>query len=51
VEVTHRNVVNLLCSMRKVPGLNERDRLLAVTTLSFDIAVLELFLPLVTVRK
>ena len=48
VEVTHRNVVNLLCSMRQIPGLNERDRLLAVTTLSFDIAVLELFLPLVT---
>jgi len=48
VEVTHRNVVNLLCSMRQVPGLNERDRLLAVTTLSFDIAVLELFLPLVS---
>ena len=48
VEVTHRNVVNLLCSMREIPGLNERDRLLAVTTLSFDIAVLELFLPLIT---
>jgi amino acid adenylation domain-containing protein len=48
VEVTHRNVVNLLCSMRQVPGLDERDRLLAVTTLSFDIAVLELFLPLIT---
>jgi len=48
VEVTHRNVANVLCSMRQVPGLNERDRLLAVTTLSFDIAVLELFLPLVT---
>jgi amino acid adenylation domain-containing protein len=48
VEVTHRNVVNLLCSMRQVPGLNERDRLLAVTTLSFDIAALELFLPLIT---
>jgi amino acid adenylation domain-containing protein len=48
VEVTHRNVVNLLCSMRQIPGLHDRDRLLAVTTLSFDIAALELFLPLVT---
>lgn len=48
VEVTHRNVVNLLCSMRETPGLQERDRLLAVTTLSFDIAALELFLPLIT---
>ena len=48
VEVTHRNVVNLLCSMREMPGLHDRDRLLAVTTLSFDIAALELFLPLIT---
>jgi amino acid adenylation domain-containing protein len=48
VEVTHRNVVNLLCSMRETPGLSDRDRLLAVTTLSFDIAGLELFLPLIT---
>ena len=48
VEVTHRDVVNLLCSMREAPGLHESDRLLAVTTLSFDIAGLELFLPLIT---
>jgi amino acid adenylation domain-containing protein len=48
VEVTHRNVVNLLCSMREQPGLTPQDRLLAVTTLSFDIAGLELFLPLIT---
>jgi amino acid adenylation domain-containing protein len=48
VEVTHRNVVNLLCSMREAPGLHKRDRLVAVTTLSFDIAALELFLPLIT---
>jgi amino acid adenylation domain-containing protein len=48
VEVTHRNVVNLLWSMRTTPGLSDRDRLLAVTTLSFDIAGLELFLPIIT---
>jgi amino acid adenylation domain-containing protein len=48
VEVTHRNVANLLWSMRTTPGLSDRDRLLAVTTLSFDIAGLELFLPLIT---
>ena len=47
VEVTHQNVVNLLTSMANKPGLTARDRLLAVTTLSFDIAGLELFLPLV----
>jgi amino acid adenylation domain-containing protein len=48
VEVTHRNLANLLFSMRQVPGLAANDRLLAVTTLSFDIAGLELFLPLIT---
>jgi acyl-coenzyme A synthetase/AMP-(fatty) acid ligase/acyl carrier protein len=34
--------------MREKPGLQPNDRLLAVTTLSFDIAGLELFLPLIT---
>ncbi|AMJ66077.1 non-ribosomal peptide synthetase [Hymenobacter sp. PAMC 26628] len=48
VQVTHRNVVNFLCSMQQAPGLNASDKLLAVTTISFDIAGLELFLPLVT---
>ncbi len=47
VQVPHRAVVNFLWSMRKEPGLTEDDKLLAVTTLSFDISVLELFLPLV----
>jgi amino acid adenylation domain-containing protein len=46
VEIQHRAVVNLLSSMRKKPGLDAKDTLLAVTTLSFDIAGLELFLPL-----
>ena len=41
-------VCNFLASMRREPGLRTGDRLLAVTTLSFDIAVLELFLPLIT---
>ena len=44
--VPHRAVVNFLDSMRREPGLAPGDRLLAVTTLSFDIAVLELLLPL-----
>jgi amino acid adenylation domain-containing protein len=48
VEVCHRSVVNFLLSMRKRPGLSENDVLVAVTTISFDIAALELFLPLVT---
>ncbi len=48
VEVTHRSVVNLLWAMSAEPGIVPSDRLLAVTTLSFDIAGLEIFLPLVT---
>ncbi|MCU1293196.1 MAG: tycC5, partial [Bryobacterales bacterium] len=46
VRVRHRALVNFLESMRRKPGMAEHDRLLAVTTLSFDIAGLELFLPL-----
>ncbi|MGC9184541.1 MAG: amino acid adenylation domain-containing protein, partial [Thiomonas sp.] len=46
VQVPHRAVVNLLRSMARTPGLHADDALLAVTTLSFDIAVLELLLPL-----
>src|SRR5262249_14695666 len=47
VEVEHRAFINLLCSMRDEPGLSGSDTLVAVTTLSFDIAGLELFLPLI----
>jgi amino acid adenylation domain-containing protein len=47
VMVPHRAVVNFLWGMSRRPGLSANDSLLAVTTLSFDIAVLELFLPLV----
>ncbi|HEY5972739.1 MAG TPA: amino acid adenylation domain-containing protein, partial [Pseudoxanthomonas sp.] len=46
VQVPHRAVTNFLVGMRHEPGLRADDRLLAVTTLSFDIAVLELLLPL-----
>ena len=45
--VPHRSVVNLLTSVAREPGMTERDIVLAVTTLSFDIAVSELILPLV----
>ncbi|MBW8848037.1 MAG: amino acid adenylation domain-containing protein [Burkholderiales bacterium] len=47
VMVSHRALTNFLCSMAREPGLAATDRLLAVTTHSFDIAALELFLPLV----
>jgi len=45
VQVEHRNVVNFLESMRREPGMAPGDVLLAVTTLSFDIAGLEIWLP------
>jgi amino acid adenylation domain-containing protein len=48
VQVTQSSLANFLCSMQRMPGLKETDILLAVTTLSFDIAGLELYLPLVT---
>ncbi|MEJ8820516.1 amino acid adenylation domain-containing protein [Variovorax humicola] len=46
VAVPHGAVANFLQSMRREPGMTPDDKLLAVTTLSFDIAVLELMLPL-----
>jgi len=46
VEVSHRALLNFLWSMRDEPGLSAEDILVAVTTLSFDIAGLELWLPL-----
>jgi len=46
VQIPHRAVVNFLSSMQRKPGLSDTDTLLAVTTLSFDIAALELYLPL-----
>ena len=48
VEIPHSAVVNLLLSMQRSPGFTAADTILAVTTLSFDIAGLELFLPLVS---
>ena len=46
VEVDHGALQNLIASMAEEPGIAEDDVLLAVTTLSFDISGLELFLPL-----
>jgi amino acid adenylation domain-containing protein len=48
VEIPHGALVNFLASMQERPGLAPTDVLVAVTTLSFDIAGLEIFLPLVT---
>ena len=46
VLVSHRAVVNFLVSMASRPGMGPGDTLVAVTTLGFDIAVLELLLGL-----
>src|SRR5215813_135944 len=46
VQVSHRSVVNCLVSIGERAELISRDRLVAVTTISFDIAALEIFLPL-----
>ena len=46
VQIQHRAAVNFLHSMRREPGIKPEDSLLAVTTLSFDIAGLEIYLPL-----
>ncbi len=46
VQLEHRSVVNFLHSMRQEPGMSANDVLVAVTTLSFDIAGLEIYLPL-----
>jgi len=46
IEVPHHCVVNFLRSMATWPGLAENDVLMAVTTISFDISALEIFLPL-----
>ncbi|WP_236664543.1 non-ribosomal peptide synthetase, partial [Streptomyces noursei] len=48
VEVGHRALVNFLVSMAREPGLGPDDRLLALTTVCFDIAGLELYGPLIT---
>ncbi|MEO1590242.1 MAG: amino acid adenylation domain-containing protein, partial [Cyanobacteria bacterium J06632_22] len=44
IPICHRSLVNLLMSMAKTPGITADDALLAVTTVAFDIATLELLL-------
>lgn len=46
VEISHGALHNFLKAVAKEPGLTQEDRLLAITTLAFDISLLELFLPL-----
>jgi len=46
VEIAHRSVVNLLFAIRRALDFSSDDRVLAITSISFDISVLEFFLPL-----
>lgn len=47
VAIERHSLLNFLLSMQKEPGINQDDILLSITTISFDIAELELFLPLI----
>jgi amino acid adenylation domain-containing protein len=51
VEVSHGALANFMASMAERPGMSEDDTLVAVTTVCFDIAMLELFLPLICGAK
>ncbi|WP_292938473.1 amino acid adenylation domain-containing protein [Noviherbaspirillum sp.] len=51
VMIQHRALINFLYAMRREPGLVESDVLAAATPLSFDIAGLEIYLPLVVGAK
>ncbi len=48
VQIHHAALANFLLAMQQKPGIKKHDRLLALTTLSFDISCLELYLPLIT---
>lgn len=51
VEICHRSLVNFIASMQSEPGLAAHDSLVAVTTISFDIHTLEIYLPLTVGAK
>lgn len=48
VMIEHASLTNFLCAMRDAPGMSADDTLLAVTSTSFDIHTLELYLPLIS---
>lgn len=51
IVISHRALINFLLSMQREPGLTSSDVLLALTTISFDIAGLEIWLPLISGAK
>jgi len=46
VEIGHKSLFNFLSSMIQRPEIKNTDTLFSVTTISFDISILELFAPL-----
>ncbi|RJQ73233.1 amino acid adenylation domain-containing protein [Pseudonocardiaceae bacterium YIM PH 21723] len=48
VRIGHRSLINVLTALQRSPGFSVTDTLLAVSTVSFDIAAVELFLPLIS---
>ncbi|AIC93109.1 non-ribosomal peptide synthetase [Shouchella lehensis] len=48
VQVSHKSLVNLLNSLKKEPGICEADRVLSVTSISFDAFGMDLYLPLIS---
>jgi amino acid adenylation domain-containing protein len=46
VQIAHHSLVNLMYSLQKAPGIKSNDKMLAVATISFDIAGVDLYLPL-----
>ena len=46
VQISHGALTNFLWAMRETPGFTAQDTVVAVTTICFDIAALEIFLPL-----
>ena len=46
VQIAHHSLVNLMLSYQKVPGITSADKTLAIATISFDIAGIDIYLPL-----
>ncbi|MBB1488602.1 non-ribosomal peptide synthetase [Oceanospirillum sediminis] len=51
VKIGHRSVVNLLTSMHNLTGISPQDSLLSISSVSFDIMGLEVYLPLICGAK
>ena len=48
VQIEHHSLINLLYATKKLLSVTPRDKLLSVTTISFDISGLEMYLPLIS---